>query len=271
MRPFTNEEYQIMIYELTERKPMSFDMMCLISQRALKPLIKKWCYDSEDLRYRQYEDDILQDTLIRLIKTCVTYFLKRKDKKYAVNDDPDEFYLWIKTVAHNITRDKAKEVRRQDFRTAKLSKDIPAPDEFRKLEDDTQEKFIEVFHTAIYAPRSPHIVLTWVMYGALAVYYGIKRVKATQIIEEAFSDRTLFEIWEIARRMMEELPDLRTTEEENAHIKDILKKLDKNKNMIGNTVFREYYGSRGGKAAISDWIYRMNQWLGDRIDYEPFD
>lgn len=271
LRPFTNEEYQTMIVELTEKEPICFDMMCLIAQRALTPLIKTWCYDSEDLRYRQYEDDILQDTQIRLIKTCVTHFLRRKDKNYAVNNDPEEFYLWIKAVGHNMVKDKAKEIRRQNFRTAKLSPDIPAPDEFLKIEDDSTERFVRAFHIAVYAPKKPHIVLTWIMYGVLEVYYEINRIKATRIIKEAASDRTMTQIWMMIRNMLEELPDFKVSEEENDHIREALKKLDKNKNVIGDTVYREYYGNRGGKAAISDWIYRMNRWLGDRVDYESFD
>ena len=109
------------------------------------------------------------------------------------------------------------------------------------------------------------------MYGVLEVYYEINRIKATRIIKEAASDRTITQIWMMIRNMLEELPDFKVSEEENDHIREALKKLDKNKNVIGDTVYREYYGNRGGKAAISDWIYRMNRWLGDRVDYESFD
>lgn len=271
MRPFTNEEYQIMIYELTEKEPASFDMMCRIAERTLKPLIKKWCYESEDLRNRQYEDDILQDTQIRLFKTCVTHFLKRKDRQYVINDDPDEFCLWIKTVGRNMTRDKAKEVRKQNFHTTKLTPEISAPDEFAKIEDNTAEQFVKAFHIAVYAPRNPHIVLTWIMQSALTVYYDINRIKATQIIEENVSDITLFEMWNAILKMLGELPELKTTQEENDHIMAGLKTINAENKPVGDTVYREYYGNRGGKAAISDWIYRMNRWLGEQIDYEPSD
>ena len=270
MRPFTNEEYQIMIDELTNREPACFDMMCRITERTLKPLIRKWCYESEDLRNRQYEDDILQDTQIRLIKTCVTHFLKRKDRQYVVNDNPDDFCAWIKTVGRNITKDKAKEVRKQTFRTAALNRDIPAPDDFRKIEDDTEELFIKIFHIAVRAPRSPHIVLTWIMQSILSVYYDMNRIKATQVIEETVSDFTLYEMWELILRMLEELPHLRITDEENDYMTSRLNKITEN-NKVGDTFYREYYGNRGGKTAISDWIYRMNQWLGEQVDYEPFD
>ena len=271
MRPFTNEEYQIMIDELTKQESASFDMMCLIAERTLKPLIKKWCYESEDLRYRQYEDDIMQDTQIRLIKTCVTHFLRREDRQYKINDDPDEFCAWIKTVGKNMTKDKAKEVRKQDFHTAALTREIPAPDEFRKIEDDTEERFAEAFHIAVRAPRNPHIVLTWIMQSILSVYYDIKRIKATQVIEETVSDKTLFEMWDMILGMLEELPALRTSDDENDYMTSRLDETNAENEKVGDTVYRDYYGNRGGKTAISDWIYRMNQWLGGQVNYETFD
>ncbi|MBQ3330413.1 MAG: hypothetical protein IJG87_04450 [Ruminococcus sp.] len=260
-----------MIVELTEKEPASFDMMCVIVERTLKPLIRKWCYESEDLRNRQYEDDILQDTQIRLFKTCVTHFLKRKDRQYVINDNPDDFCSWIKTVGRNMTRDKAKEVRQQNFHTTKLSPDIPAADDFSKIEDDTREMMIKAFHAAVRAPKNPHIVLTWIMQSALSVSYDVNRIKATQIMEDTVSDRTLFEMWEMILGMLRELPAFRTTQEENDHIMTKLEMKTADHQKVGDTVFREYYGNRGGKAAISDWIYRMNRWLGEQMNYEPFD
>ena len=80
MRSFTDEEYKIMIYELTEREPVCFDMLCAIAERTLKGTVYRWCSDDIDLRGKALEEDIMQDIFIRLIKTCVTHFLMRDDR-----------------------------------------------------------------------------------------------------------------------------------------------------------------------------------------------
>ena len=271
MRPFTNEEYRIMIFELTEKEPMSFDMMCQIAQRTMMPLIKKWCKTSEDLRNRQLEDDIMQEIHVRLIKTCVTRFLRRKDKD-KINDNPDEFFAWMITVGKNILRDTANEQRRHDFRNTVLRDTIPTKDEFKNIENDSEERFAEAFHIALGAPRRPHIVLTWVMQSALEIYYDVNKITATQIIADSVGDMTLSALWEKAQDLLRDFPLLRITQEELDGFGSKLDAVNNENVKVGDTVYRDYYGNRGGKAAISDWIYRMNQWLSTQIDYyEPFD
>lgn len=259
-----------MIVELTQKDPMSFDMMCTIAQRTLMPLVRKWCGTSQDLRNRQQEEDIMQDIHVRLIKTCVTHFLRKKDKD-KINDNPDEFFAWMITVARNILRDAANALRRHDYHQTDLPVNKTAQDEFEKIENDSEERFAKALHIALGAPRRPHIVLTWLMLSALEIHYDVNKITATQIIADTVGDMTLYEMWEKVRELLQDFPLLRITQEETLAFCSRLEESNIDNVKAGDTAYRDYYGNRGGKAAVSDWVYRMNQWLSTQINYESFD
>ena len=116
MRPFTDEEFEIMISEMTDKAHPSSDMLCSIAEKTLRSKVRYWCSTDSVLRGRRMEDDIMQDIFIRLIKTTVTHFLLRKDRNGEVNRNPDEFKSWIFKVAERIKIDTANALRNRDYK-----------------------------------------------------------------------------------------------------------------------------------------------------------
>ena len=121
---FTREEFDAMVNELLYENPISFNMLCRIAEKTLRPSVVNWCRNEDCLRGRGYEDDIMQEIHLRLMKTVVTYFLLRDGIEGPYNNDPEGFEDWIFCVAANLKRDFANKIRNRDFTTASI--DDPA-------------------------------------------------------------------------------------------------------------------------------------------------
>ena len=72
---FTRNEFDTMVNELLYSTPASFDMLCSIAEKTLRPSVINWCKNEDCLRGKGYEDDIMQEIHLRLMKTTVDYFL----------------------------------------------------------------------------------------------------------------------------------------------------------------------------------------------------
>ena len=120
---FTREEFDIMASQMLEQKPISYEMLTQIAEKTLRRTVKNGCASDLCLRGRGYEDDIMQEIHIRLIKTTVPYFLRRNGVTEGFNNDPEGFEDWMFRVAENLKKDFANKVRGLDFKT----EDLDAP------------------------------------------------------------------------------------------------------------------------------------------------
>ena len=84
---FTKEEFETMVQELLFSDPISFDMLCQIANKTLRSTVIHWCRLEDCLRGRGFEDDIMQEIYLRLMKTTVDYFLLRHDIEGAFNNN----------------------------------------------------------------------------------------------------------------------------------------------------------------------------------------
>ena len=78
---FSKEEFRIMVDQLLYQEKPSFDMLCMMAEKTLRPTVIHWCQMDDCLRGGGYEDDILQEIYMRLINTTVDYFCLEKAKK----------------------------------------------------------------------------------------------------------------------------------------------------------------------------------------------
>lgn len=270
MRAFTDEEFELMLYELIELKPAKYDMMCLIVRKVLEPKVKGWCYKYSSLRGRQYEDDVMQEICIRLIKTCVTSFFIREDKPDFINRDPIEFCAWITAVGRNYTHDFALKQYRYDIHTQELTDTVFESPLFDDIAEERQEKLSQAFNIALSAKKKPHIKLTWLIQSSLMIYYCLSKIDATEVIDETLSDESLNRIWEMVQVLTKRISWIHLSYDDTENFSNELDKHLSDENTIGNTRYNYYFGNRGGKGAISDWAYRMNSYIKSRINYEPF-
>jgi len=264
---FTQDEFDIMVDELLYRKPISFDMLCHIAEKTLKKKISSWCYMDEDLRGRQFEDDIMQEVNIRLMKTTINRFLLINGVGGPVNNDAQGFKSWMETVAVNIKKDFVRKVRNVDFNTdnldnPKLEKNLVYDD---SREDEKKERLRKAFSTVLSADVSVYKVFTWIAQCIFVVDYDITKIQSNQKIIEVFEQKTLFEMYDIIKKLAYRIEWMEISTEQNRRIINALNKKWNNDLVYGDVIYKEFFmkvkGQKSGKKSISDWVNRMNDMI----------
>lgn len=267
-RRFTDEEFKTMVSELLDEDKGSSDTLCIIAEKALRSKVRFWCSIHPVLRGREMEDDIMQETFIRLLKTTVTHFLSKKDSKGESNIDPGKFQAWITTVARNITRDTAKALRRKDYKTAPLEDDGDWPNSDPPIDDEELSRRRDVlskaFKIVLEANTKVYKTLTWLALSLFMLRLDITKIKSNDMIIAAFEEKTLFEMRDMIFDFAQKIDWIDFTPEQIEKINKDLN-ADVNGRPIGEAKYKECYMKKGGKASISDWVNRMNSLIEDRI------
>ncbi len=186
---FTREEFNTMVKELLYDTPISFDMLCKIAEKTLRPTVINWCRNDSALCGRGCEDDIMQEIHLRLIKTTIDYFLLRRDIDTPYNDDPEGFEDWMFKVADNIKRDFANKTRRHNFNTEDLENpminEIPETDDSDELEN-INEKLSNAFSIVVSSDVGVYKILTWVAQFIYVLDEDVTKIKSNELIPLGF-------------------------------------------------------------------------------------
>ncbi len=269
---FTHEEFALMVNELLYSDPISFDALCRIAEKTLRPLVISWCKTEDCLRGRGFEDDIMQNIHLHLIKTTVNFFLLHKGIDGPYNNDPEGFERWMVTVAKNLKRDFANQVRGRDFKTAAMDDpsiiSAPAADD----KEDGIDKLKEAFAIALDADVSVYKVLTWLAQAIFVLDTGVTKIKSNELILDAFEDKTLYEMYEMLLIAAKRIPWLEITCAQNDKILKALRKMHISGVSYGETRYSDFFmksnGKPSGKKSISDWVNRMNGLIKRESDPE---
>lgn len=270
---FTRDEFDVMVNELLYKDPISFDMLCQIAEKTLRPSVVNWCKTEDCLRGREYEDDIMQEIHLRLMKTTVDYFLLRDDIEGPYNDNPEGFEDWIFFVAKNIKRDFANKIRNRDFTTDDIDDptigEIPSSD----YEDDTEEnidRLKQAFSIVLSSDVGIYKVLTWLAQFIFILEYDVSKIKSNELIITAFENKTLYDMYDMILTASNKIPWIVITREQNEKILEALRKRRNGNVSYGETRYKDFFmkhnGEVSGKKSISDWMNRMNDMIKRRIE-----
>jgi len=270
---FTRDEFDVMVNELLYKDPISFDMLCQIAEKTLRPSVVNWCKTEDCLRGRGYEDDIMQEIHLRLMKTTVDYFLLRDDIEGPYNDNPEGFEDWIFFVAKNIKRDFANKIRNRDFTTDDIDDpaigEIPSSD----YEDDTEEnvyRLKQAFSIVISSDVGIYKVLTWLAQFIFILEYDISKIKSNELIIAAFENKNLYDMYDMILTASNKIPWIVITREQNEKILEALRKKRTGNVSYGETKYKDFFmkhnGEVSGKKSISDWMNRMNDMIKRRVE-----
>ena len=270
---FTRDEFDVMVNELLYKDPISFDMLCQIAEKTLRPSVVNWCKTEDCLRGRGYEEDIMQEIHLRLMKTTVDYFLLRDDIEGPYNDNPEGFEDWIFFVAKNIKRDFANKIRNRDFTTDDIDDpaigEIPSSD----YEDDTEEnvdRLKQAFSIVLSSDVGIYKVLTWLAQFIFILEYDISKIKSNELIITAFENKTLYDMYDMILTASNKFPWIVITREQNEKILDALRKKRIGNVSYGETKYKDFFmkhnGEVSGKKSISDWMNRMNDMIKRKVE-----
>ena len=267
---FSKEEFDIMVEELLCKEPISFDMLCHIAEKTLKSKIKYWCQMDETLRGRGYEDDIMQEIQIRLMKTTIDYFLLKDGVEGPVNNDPKGFSSWMITVADNLKRDFANKIRRVDFKTDNIDDSKPEP---VWVDDDMDAERKQVLKQAFAIVMSSDVnvykILTWIAQFIFVIDCDVTKIQSNEKIIEMFEQKTLFEMYDMLYALSKHIAWIEISHEQNKKIIGDLNKPWDKEHVYGEIEYKEFFmkinGEKSGKKSISDWMNRMNNMLRKKL------
>lgn len=258
-RAFSDQEFEIMIFEMSDDTHPAFDALCAIAEKILRPKVRYWCRSDPVLYGRGMEDDIMQEILIRLIKTIVTHFLKRNG---VVNRNPEEFQKWITTVAKNVQIDMAKALRNRDARVRGFveGEQIAAPSAPDGEEDSRRETLAEAFRIVLDSDAAVYKILTWLAQSIFIIEYNVTKIRSNELIIAAFGERSLFEMRDMVLDAADNVEWISITDAQKARMDQALNMKWAGK-AIGEIPYQEFFMKKGGKASISDWVNRMNKMI----------
>lgn len=257
MKFFSNEEFDKMFREIVGAEFICYDTLLYVSQRMLFGSVCKWCYNDPALRGKQYEEDIMQEIQIRLIKNCVTgFFLRNNEPNY----DPEGFKNWIFTLAINVKNDFAKKVRRIQFIEVK-ELDGESEQSYQEemfSSDESFERLNNAFRIVIESDSKVYKVLTWVAQLIIILNSNVTKIESNDILIEQFDSMTLDAMFALVVEQATAIPWLQL---ERSQILTIKARLDEECSdgcRMGEKVYSDFYMKKGAKASISDWVNRMN-------------
>ena len=269
---FTADEFEAMVQELLYCDPVSFDTLCQIADKTLRPSVISWCKTEDCLRGRGYEDDIMQEIHLRLMKTTVHYFLLREGVEGPYNNDPEGFEDWMFKVADNLKCDFANKVRNRDFKTQDMDdlNIISTPDDGDYDAEERIDRLQEAFSIVISTEVNIYKVLTWLAQFIFILDANVTKIQSNELIIAAFENKTLFEMYDMILTASKRIPWIVISKTQNDRILEALRKKRSGDVSYGETKYKEFFmkhkGEVSGKKSISDWMNRMNDMIKKKTD-----
>lgn len=260
---FKREEFDKVLHELFVEEPARFDTLCDVVGREILPTVRSWCATDSALVGRNCEEDIVQDTIVKVIKYCMTGFFLRNGRE-TPNDDMDEFCRWIYTVARNVKRDYSNSYRERLFVDYnELEERIG--DEIG--EDHSDEELASVFDIVFSLDMGVHKLLAWLAVSVTILDETDKRMVATEMVVERFAEKTLDEMWAYTLAKLSYYPSLMPTESEIETVRSALDVRDELGFRLGEREFYTFFMAKGGKYSVSDWLHKINQLIKRRYQW----
>ena len=257
------EEFDTILHELFVEEPARFDTLCDVVGREILPTVRSWCATDNALVGRGCEDDIVQDTIVKVIKYCVTGFFLRNGRTEP-NTNSDEFCRWVTTVAKNVKRDYSNSYRERIFVDYdELEERIG--DEIG--EDHIDEEVASVFDIVFTLDMGVHKLLAWLSVSLTILGETDTRIVATETVVDKFANKTLDQMWSYILTRLRNYPSLMPTETEIANVYASLNKCDKLGFRIGEREFYTFFMAKGGKYSVSDWLHKINQLIKRRYQW----
>ncbi len=262
MISLTKEEFDQIVVELLETKPVQYDALCAAAEKLLTKPLRRKCAEVPALAGVCTPEDLLSEVYIRLIQCAIPNFFLRTD---TVNRDREGFCRWVYTVAANICRDKIR------FSVSHSSMPLENDDEDSiplQIADPSAEKpfaaaenaemLRSAFSTVLGSDIQIYKVITWVAQAVMILSEGVSKIESNDLLIKRYESMSLDRMWEEIRRASEKLPWLRLGREEDLRVRKMLDAPFKENIRYGDMRYSDFYMKKGAKASISDWVNRIN-------------
>lgn len=275
IRKFSDGEFNAMLCELFDSEQATFDTLCMIADKQLKPLVRKKCSEFSSISRRLEHEDVMQEVHIRLITRCVTGFFFRNGAEEP-NRNPDEFCKWMYRVAKNVICDYGTKTANIDLRVRFWGED----EEYGIIDDtifeedileDARERLKKAFAIVLDADASIYKTLVWIAQCIVITRADVTKIQSNEILINEFSDKTLSEMRDIIIKASKLIRWMEFTSEQLERINSSLNQPFKDGKTYGETTLKSFFMKQGGKKSLSDWANRMNNLINRRIKNETSD
>ena len=255
----SRSDFDVILTELFESDKVCFDTLCRVTSELLIPTVQYWCNTNPVLRNKNCEDDIVQDTELKVIKYSLTHFFFAGGRE-TPNRDPEQFNKWLFTVAKNVMRDHVRSFSAKSYQDISdvehaLADDAPTADEER----DVCAQLSEVIDAVINLRVGIHKILAWLLISIKILNSDGQRSKITDTVVSRFKDCPLFDMYLEIQREFLLYPDINLNAYQKTRIeKSLLADTDRDGVQVGDLTFGSFFGSSEGKYTVSDWIYKIN-------------
>lgn len=253
---FSVEEFKILQDELTG-EVKRHDMLIKLARKTLLGAVYNWCRQYPTLKGCGYEEDIMQNICLRLIKYCGYDF---KFKTDDLEQNSREFKSWLFAVAINEFTDFKKKKDRIYFNESEMFENSSEPTHETVLTFIENERLLNAFETVITSSSKAYIIITWLAAMIFIATENIGRIQANKILFDRFTQMTLDEMYDFVEK---KLIKMMIIPPDSDIMKSLKNKLDDKKNgqRTGNMKYGDFYMKKGGISSISDWINRMNNYI----------
>lgn len=263
---FTRSEFEKMTAELLDEKCVRFDTLCAVAEKTLRRSVEYWCASDGFLRGCGYENDIMQEIFLRLIKTCKTSFFLRDGVDGPVNNDPDGFKSWMFRVAINVKKDFSRAVWRREMHSAGAVSDdsiTGGGDIFEdvSLSEERIKRLREAFAVVLESEMQVYKVLTWLALCIFILENGSTQKESSGEIIKCFENKTLGEMYASVKNPEAKISWLAFSEEQSDRIEKQLSEQWDSARKYADVTYGEFFMKKGGKASVSDWMNRMNNFV----------
>ena len=113
------ENFDIILNEMFGSENMCFDTLLEATRKDVVIKARYWC-NRYGINYNEAYEDVTQEVLIRVFKTCVTQFFCRNGIE-NLNISSDEYWYWVQKICRRCACTLAKKMHDGEF--VELSED----------------------------------------------------------------------------------------------------------------------------------------------------
>ncbi len=255
----SNKDFDIILSELFGTDTPCFDTLCARTVEVLRPTVEYWCSSNPILRNKCCEDDIIQDTELKVLKYSITHFFFAGGKTEP-NNDRTQFNKWLFTVAKNVMRDYVQSYSaRNHVSLADFEESLAdEPDDIAD-NDEVCRELTRVVDAVINLRVGIHKILAWLLISLKIINTDGQRSKITDEVVDRFGIAVLFDMYiEVQNEFILHPVIWLATEQKTRIERSLLKDTGIPGKTVGDTTFGSYFGLAEGKYAVSDWIYKIN-------------
>ena len=262
---FTEEEFRTMVNELLFCESPCHETLVWIADKTLRATVIRWCNTDSRLKNGEHWEDLLQEIMVRLIKTTVPSFLLHKDVEGPYNDDPVGFQKWMFTLAGNMKEDYAKRVFLRESRAIPIDEVNPPAGPTFSDSDHRTERLQMALNVVLSDDINVYKTLTWLAQFVFMLSGDMTKIRSNELIISTFKDKTLNEMYHMLLHASARIAWLEINATQQERLRSKLSLEYASGVPYGEVKYEAFFmkvkGEPSGKKSISDWVNRIN----DRI------